>query len=136
MCGIDADHVGDRIWHGRPAPTSNPSLAPASLWLQPLWPSSYSRRLDSRQILIRERNNPCYRTASAGVVDLFPDRLAFCSAALCVRLFVIAIPFGYPVIARCYLLNGKGPKTRRYWVFVELGAILLLSPLLSSAAAE
>ncbi|MEI2729408.1 MAG: YwiC-like family protein [Candidatus Nanopelagicales bacterium] len=111
---------------GALAPTaSNLSLAPASLWVTTLL--AFLVLVDSTlhvKSLIRERNNPRYRTASR-VWSIFSLIAAFLLAALAGwPAFVIAIPFGY-LIARCYLLNGKDLKPGVLGI-VELGAILLL----------
>ena len=68
---LDADHVGDRIWHGALAPTaSNLSPHPRASGLQPSWPSSYSStRLSTSNhsfanatIRVTERHRGCGRS--------------------------------------------------------------------------
>ena len=73
-CGIDADHVGDRIWHGRPCtyreqpfPRTREPLGYNPLGLP------RTRRLDSpRQITHSRTQQSALPNGIAGVVDLFP----------------------------------------------------------------
>ncbi len=104
---------------------SNLSLAPASLWVTTTL--AFLLLVDSTlhvKSLIRERNNPRYRTASRAWSIFSLAAAVVLATAVGWPALVIAVPFGY-LIVRSYALTGKDLRPGILGV-VELGAILLL----------
>lgn len=104
---------------------SNLSLAPASLWVTTTL--AFLLLVDSTlhvKSLIRERNNPRYRTASRAWSIFSLVAAVVLATAIGWPALVIAVPFGY-LIVRSYALTGKDLKPGVLGI-VELGAILLL----------
>lgn len=104
---------------------SNLSWAPASLWVTTTL--AFLLLVDSTlhvKSLIRERNNPRYRTASRAWSIFSLAAAVVLATAVGWPALVIAVPFGY-LIVRSYALTGKDLRPGILGI-VELGAILLL----------